>query len=73
MKVYSDAAGIGSSGPWMQWSELHGVALVPAAARSQWQNGLCERAIDVIKVTTKRVREMSSSQFHFLRISCFVP
>ena len=60
-RIYSDAAGVGDSGAWKQWSELHGVGLAQAAARCQWQNGICERAVDLVKTTTKRIREMDSS------------
>ena len=53
--VYSDAGTVFTHSLWHEWSELYGVKIVPASARSQWQNGLCERTIDTIKQVTHRL------------------
>ena len=53
--MYSDAGTVFTHSLWHEWSELYGVKIVPASARSQWQNGLCERTIDTVKQVTHRL------------------
>ena len=60
--VYSDTGTVFTHSIWLEWSELYGVQLVPAFARSQWQNGLCERTVDTMKQITHRFLEKIKKQ-----------
>ena len=77
--LFADAAPVFTSKEWSEWTDLHGVALTQAVARNQWQNGLCERAIDTVKqlakqlLVTKKVNKLQKAVEHSIFVKNSTP
>ena len=57
--IFSDAGTIFGSQVWLDWTQMYGVTLCQASVRSLWQSGLCERAIDIAKITARRIKTLN--------------